>query len=151
MEKLPHQYKVSVKGEPQNSLLTCTGNLPPIQVAPPAQFDGPGDKWSPEELFMASLANCVILSFRPIAKASHFDWLSIECESTGTLEKVGHKIQFTGIQTKAKLTIASAEQIEKAKRLLNKAEETCFISNTLSCPSHLECDIVIADSHATNP
>ncbi len=145
MEKLPHQYKVSVKGEPQEALLTCAENLPSIQVTPPAQFDGPGDKWSPEELLMASLANCLILSFRAIAKASGFDWLSIECESTGTLDKVGHKIQFTNVQTRARLTIASAEQIKKAEKLLNKAEETCFVSNTLSCPSHLEIEIVVDD------
>ncbi len=146
MEKLPHQYKVSVKGKPQEMLLTCAENLPLIQVAPPAQFDGPGDQWSPEQLLMASVINCFILSFRPIAKASHFDWLSIECESTGTLDKVGHKIQFTHVQTKAKLTISSAEQIEKAKKLLNKAEETCFITNTLSCLSHLEIEIVVDGS-----
>jgi organic hydroperoxide reductase OsmC/OhrA len=143
MEKLPHQYCVRVQGSPQSTLEAHADNLPPIQVAPPAKFDGPGDKWSPEELLMASLANCLILSFRPIAKASNFDWLTLECTSNGTLDKVGHKIQFTSVQTKVRLTVPSAKQIEKAKRLLNKAEETCFISNTLSCPSHLESEIVV--------
>lgn len=143
MEKLPHHYNVNVKGKPQDTLITYVENLPSIQVAPPIQFDGPGDQWSPEQLLMASLANCLILSFRAIAKVSKFDWLSVECESNGTLDKIDRKVLFTNINTNIKLVISSAEDIEKAGRLLNKSEETCFVSNSLSCPSHLEYEIIV--------
>ncbi len=144
MSALPHQYKVTLVGKPDNKLMTQAYNLPNLQVAAPVEFAGPGDQWSPEALLMASLANCLVLSFRAITKASKFDWLSIECESSGTLDQVDHKIKFTRVQTKARLLITSAVDMEKAKKLLHKAEDVCFISNSLSCPSHFESEVLVA-------
>jgi len=141
MKALPHQYKVKVEGKPVDNLTVYADHLPALQVAPPAQFDGPGDQWSPEELLMASVANCVVLSFRAIAKVSRLNWLSIECEVNGELGKVGNQIKFTEIWTKANLLIPSGERIDKAEKLLNKAEETCFISNSLCCDFHFECQV----------
>jgi len=143
MKELPHLYKVKVSGSPTNNVKVFAENLPPLEVAPPKEFDGPGDQWSPEELLMASVANCLVLSFRAIAKASNLDWLSIECESQGELNKVGNKILFTNIFTQARLVIASGGDENKAERLLNRAEQTCFISNSLSAESHFESEIVI--------
>jgi len=143
MQELPHLYKVKVNGSPTNNVKVFAENLPPLEVAPPKGFDGPGDQWSPEELLMASVANCLVLSFRAIAKASNFDWLSIECESQGELNKVDKKILFTKIFTQARLVISSGGDENKAERLLNRAEQTCFISNSLSAESHFECEIVI--------
>jgi len=143
MKGLPHYYKVKVVGFPENNLHVFSGDLPVLEVAPPKEFGGAGDQWSPEELLMASVANCVVLSFRAIAKASRLGWLSIECESQGELNKVDQKMQFTRINIKAKLVISSAESAGKAEKLLNKAEETCFISNSLSAQTHLECEIAI--------
>ena len=143
MKALPHLYKVKVNGSPEHNLNVFAENLPALEVAPPQAFDGPGDQWSPEELLMASVANCLVLSFRAIAKASRLEWLSIECESQGELDTVDRKIQFTKISTKARLVISSAEYKNKAEKLLNKAEQTCIISNSLSVESHLECEIVV--------
>jgi peroxiredoxin-like protein len=144
MSALPHQYKVTVAGKPDNTLMAQADHLPHLQVAAPVGFGGPGDQWSPEELIMAALANCLILSFRAITKPPKFDWVSIECESNGTLDQVDHKIQFTQVTTKAKLFITSADNMEKAKKLLHKAEDVCFISNSLSRTSHFESEAVVA-------
>lgn len=46
MKELPHSYKVRVDGT-KNNLTTQAGSLPALEIAPPYQFDGPGDKWSP--------------------------------------------------------------------------------------------------------
>ena len=144
MQDLPHQYSAKVHGTPTTNLVTQGENLPEIIVAPPSNFGGPGDQWSPEELLMAAVADCLVLSFKAISRASKLEWLSIECESNGTLDKVDRKIQFTDIVTKAKLVLASGEDEAKAEGLLLKAEEVCFISNSLSCSSRLDYEIVIS-------
>jgi peroxiredoxin-like protein len=143
MKDLPHIYKVIVAGNSESNLTVSAEKLPALEIAPPSQFGGPGDLWSPENLLMASVASCLVLSFRAIAKASKLEWLSIECESAGELAKDDKKIHFTNILTKAKLSIPATENIEKAKKLLNKAEETCLISNSLSCESRLEYEVII--------
>lgn len=143
MKALPHQYSVKVEGQLVNNITVSADNLPTLQVSPPKQFDGPGDQWSPEELLMASIGSCLVLSFRAISKASKFEWISVKCESQGDLENVNRKIQFTRVRTKAILVIPKEQNAEKAEQLLNKAEETCFISNSLSCESLFECEIQI--------
>ena len=145
MKNLPHSYHVNVTGAKTDNLLVTADQLAPITVAPPAEFDGPGDQWSPESLLLASVSSCLVLSFRAISKASSLNWLAIECQSEGELDKVDRKILFTRVTTKAKLTLAAGESEQKAITLLTKAEQTCFISNSLSAQSELECEIVFAE------
>ena len=143
MQTLPHQYSVTAKGDSLGALTAYCDNLPDIAVAPPAQFGGDGDKWSPEDLFMAAIANCFVLSFRAIARASKLEWQDIKCESQGTLDRVQGKTYFTQVQTKVQLMIPKTESIEKAEKLLNRADEACLISNSISCEMSLECDVVV--------
>jgi peroxiredoxin-like protein len=145
MQALPHQYKVQAKGQPGSNLQVHVANLADLTIAPPLQFGGPGDQWSPEDLFMASIASCFILSFRAIARASNLSWISLECDAQGELDKRDGKTQFSKIVINAKLAIVVGENNEKAQRLLNKAEQTCLISNSLTSESHLECGITAVD------
>ncbi|WP_299199363.1 OsmC family protein [uncultured Amphritea sp.] len=142
MSQFPHTYTVTVAGKPESSLTAKAENLPALDVAPPSQFGGPGDQWSPEALLMASVASCFVLSFRAIATASKLEWSAIECVAVGTLDSANRQVQFTDILTKAKLQILATENIEAARKALKKAGETCFISNSLLCQSNLECEII---------
>lgn len=146
MKDLPHLYRVKTEGSATSILTSHADNLPNILVAPPAQFGGPGDHWSPENLLMASVANCLVLSFKAIARASGLEWITIECESVGTLERVERKTQFTDVLSKVKLCIPTTQSKEKAERLLMKAEDTCFISNSMTCESRIECEINFSES-----
>lgn len=144
MENLPHRYQVKSEGLMEGNLTCSAEDLPVIFVAPPQQFDGPGDQWSPEDLLMASVANCLILSFRAIAKASKLEWVSIECETLGTLDKVERKLQFTDILSRVRLLVATAEIKEKAEKTLVKAEAACIVSNSLACESRLEYEVIVS-------
>ncbi|WP_412971299.1 OsmC family protein [Glaciecola sp. MF2-115] len=139
MQSLPHQYNVSAVGKSDNSLVVSINNLDDLTVAPPAQFGGPGDQWSPEDLFMSSISSCFILSFRAIARASKLEWTSIECHSEGTLDRVEGKTKFTKVVTTAKLVIAEHEDAENAESLLHKADKSCLVANSLSTEMILEC------------
>ena len=138
MHPFPHHYTIKVNATPTGDPIASADHLPYLEVAPPLQFGGPGDKWSPEELLMAAVANCLILSFRIIASASKLEWKSIDCESEGELNQVDGKMLFTKITSKVKLVILSEEDRTRAEKLLHKAEETCLISNSLSAELELE-------------
>jgi peroxiredoxin-like protein len=141
MKPLPHVYKASVSGTPKNTLVVSAEGIPSIEVAPPREFGGPGNLWSPEELLLASVANCLVLSFRAIARGSDLNWITIDCDTQGTLDRVDKKTKITAVTSTVKLIIPANESTEKAKQLLQKAEDTCFISNSLNATSHLVCEI----------
>lgn len=144
MAGLPHNYTVSAAGTPDSLLDVTTNGIPNLKAAPPANFGGPGDQWSPEDLLTAALSTCLVLSFKAIARMSKLEWVNIECDTTGTLDKADGKMQFTAVKHQVKLTLPAGSDVAKAEKLLRKAEETCLISNSLTASSALEFEITKA-------
>ncbi|MFT7288160.1 MAG: peroxiredoxin-like protein [Halieaceae bacterium] len=143
MEPLPHHYNVTASATTDSNVALKGDNLPEIISAPPAEFGGPGDQWSPESLLVAAVADCFILSFRAIARASKLDWLDLHCEVSGTLERVERTTRFTAISVDAKLTISADTNADKAEKLLHKAEDSCLITNSLIADSTLSTHISV--------
>ncbi len=141
MEHLPHTYHSSISASPEGAIDVGAPGLQVFKAAPPAQFGGPGDLWSPEDLLMASLSSCFVLSFRAIARMSELDWSALEVTAEGELDKVDRVMKFTQVKLKARLTVSADVDPGKAERLLEKAEASCLVSNTLNCDVHLDCDI----------
>jgi peroxiredoxin-like protein len=141
MQNLPHSYIAKAIGEPLGTITTYSGGLEKLHIAAPKEFDGPGDKWSPEELLIASVADCLILTFRAIAKASKLEWTNLTCEVNGTLDRIDKINKFTEIHIKASLQINSQSDKEKALRLLEKSEQSCLITNSLNAQIYLETSI----------
>jgi organic hydroperoxide reductase OsmC/OhrA len=65
----------------------------------------------------------------------------LACSVVGTLEKVERVTRFTGFTVSAKLKVANPADNERARRLLEKAEEACLITNSLSGKVHLEAAV----------
>ena len=86
MQDFPHHYAVSATAEVGANVRLDSPGLEQLESAGPAEFGGPGDLWSPETLLVAAVADCYILSFRAIARASKLDWISLRCDVVGDLE-----------------------------------------------------------------
>ena len=82
MQGLPHEYLVTASADAEGTVTLGCDGLDDIQSSPPAQFGGPGTQWSPEDLLVAAIADCLVLTFRAIARASRLEWNSIECTAT---------------------------------------------------------------------
>jgi organic hydroperoxide reductase OsmC/OhrA len=145
MQDLPHHYHVTASAEGAANVVLSADNLPDLETAGPPEFGGPGDVWSPETLLVGAVANCFILSFRAIARTAKLDWLTLECDVEGELDKIEKLTQFTGFSVKATLTIPSGTSEKKAHTILEKAEKYCLITNSMKAGSHLEAEVVIED------
>jgi organic hydroperoxide reductase OsmC/OhrA len=142
MHPFPHHYVVNAAVRPDGDVpLSCEGTRV-IESAPPREFDGPGNQWSPEGLLTAAVADCFALGFRAIAAASKFQWISLDARTEGTLERIDGKMRFTRFATHAKLLVPAAADVERAKRLLEKAEQSCLVANSLNSERHLTMDVV---------
>ena len=144
MHELPHHYRVGAKADADGTVEVSSPGLESLDTAAPAEYGGPGDRWSPETLFVASVANCFILTFRAIARASKFDWSRLECKVEGELDRVDRITQFTAFNVSATLEVAAGVDHAKAIRLMEKAERGCLITNSLKAPTHLRADVVDA-------
>lgn len=143
MQDLPHHYQVSANAEAEGNIALKADDLPQLVSAPPAEFGGPGDQWSPEHLLVASVADCFILTFRAVARASKLEWVSLESSAEGVLDRVERVTRFTGFTVRATLTVPEGTDMDKARRLMEKSEAACLITNSLSAQCHLEADIIV--------
>ena len=141
MQDLPHRYTATAQADPIENVAINSANLPQLASAPPPEFGGPGDQWSPEHLLAASVADCFILTFRAIAKASKLEWTDIQTTAEGVLDREDRVISFTAFTVKASLTLPTDADRDKAQRLLEKSEAACMITNSLKADVHLETEI----------
>ena len=144
MHPYPHLYAVEASARPEGDVPVTAAGLPALSTAPPAEFDGPGDRWSPETLLVGAVADCFLLSFRGVARANKFAWDRLECSVVGTLEKVEGKTKFTRMLVRATLQVPAGTDAAKAKQLLERAEHVCLISNSLVAERSIEPTVIVA-------
>jgi len=143
MQNFPHHYAVTAAAWPEGDVQIGAEGLPTLTTATPREFDGPGDRWSPETLLVAAVADCFALTFRGIARRSKLSWTSLECDATGTLDRIDGVTRFTHVHLHANLIASPGTSVELATRVLQKAEDRCLVSRSLTASVHLEPRVTI--------
>lgn len=138
MKPFPHLYTVMASAEPDGEIALASNGLQTLKSMPPAEFDGPGDHWSPETLLVGAVADCFILTFRAVARSAKLPWTSISCSVEGVLERVQGNSSFTGFTSHVHLLVPTGTDLELADRSLHKAELGCLISNSLKAHNTLQ-------------
>jgi peroxiredoxin-like protein len=142
MQDFPHHYRcVATANADQSRVRVSSQGLDDLITDVPSEFGGPGDQWSPEALLIAAVADCFVLTFRAMAAPSQITWYALDCDATGTLERVDRATQFTTIQLAVRISVPDDIEEEKVLRVLKKAEETCLITNSLTATVTLTVDI----------
>ena len=142
----PHLYRVDLEGEgPKTGRLRSPDSLPSLEVASPPQFGGPAGVWSPEHLFVASIASCLMTTFRAIAEMSGLEVVEYSDSASGKLEKGDdHLYSITEVTLRPRVVIADPAQVGRAARLIDKAEKACLISRSVAAVIHLEPQVIVA-------
>jgi len=128
---LPHIYQVQTSAVKDGVYSVSAENLPTIETAPPNNFGGPGNIWSPEDMFVATVADCFLMTFRAVSTLSKLDWVSLECKADGVLNREDSKLQFTEITLNATLKLKVDGNEERALRIMHKAEQNCLVTNSI--------------------
>ena len=85
-------------------------------------------------------------TFLAIAENSKLDFVSFSAGASGKLEKVdGPGFLMTEITLKPKLVVSRDRDVERATRILEKAEKHCLISNSIKARTKLEPEIEIVN------
>ncbi|WP_332033687.1 OsmC family protein [Kaistella sp.] len=115
-----------------------------VEVATPPQFpNGVEGIWSPEHLFTAAVASCLMTTFLAIAENSKLQFKEFACKSGGKLDRVEGKFLMTEVMLEPTVVILNEEDREKAERVLQKAEANCLISNSVNSKITMTPKIVV--------
>ncbi len=137
-----HVYHTSLEWKEGRVGTETPPGLPALGVATPPEFPGgvPGI-WSPEHLYVAAAEVCLMTTFLAIAENSKFEFVSYRSKAEGALEKTEAGFQITKIVIRPEVVVPGADAVEKAHRLVEKAEKYCLISNSMK--TEIELDITV--------
>jgi organic hydroperoxide reductase OsmC/OhrA len=146
MDPFPHTYRARGAAQDTGDVELSGDRLPALHSASPAEFGGPGDRWSPETLLVGAIADCFILTFRTIARAASLPWTAVDCEVLGTLDRIDRVTQFVHFDVRARLVVPNGTDVSQARTAMERAEHRCLISRSLKGRVHLETHVELQDA-----
>jgi organic hydroperoxide reductase OsmC/OhrA len=118
----------------RNFTLTAPDKPDILGSSDPA-FRGDRDRYNPEEMLVAALSSCHMLSYLHLCAINDVVVLAYEDIAAGTMqERPDGSGVFTHVQLNPKVTISAESNIERASELYHKAHELCFIANSVNFP-----------------
>ena len=141
MASFPHEYKVSTAGGPEGVLPVESKGLPTLETSAPPEFGGPEGYWSPETMLTGAVANCLILTFRALARAAKLEWSNLEVDCTGEVDKTREGLKFTKFSISAALTVGGNADEGKAREILENAKKHCLVTASLSSETQMSAEV----------
>ncbi|HEY0249807.1 MAG TPA: OsmC family protein [Gryllotalpicola sp.] len=118
----------------RDHLVSAPGKSEIAGSADPA-FRGDAERWNPEELLLASLAQCHMLSYLHVAASAGVTVVGYDDDAVGTMQQTpdggGH---FTSVTLRPRVVITDAAQLELAEGLHHEAAQKCFIAASVNFP-----------------
>jgi peroxiredoxin-like protein len=151
MKPLPHRYSVQVAARPAGDAELFADNRPGLLSAPPEEYDGPGDEWSPEHLLLAAVQSCFLFTFRAVARASKLEYSRLDIETEGTVDRQDGVTRFTRIVVRPTLVVPSGTDHARAVAALQKTEKSCLVSASLATPVYLKPKVAPEDLAVRHP
>ncbi|MBS1118471.1 MAG: OsmC-like protein [Deltaproteobacteria bacterium] len=128
----PHRYAVTLS----DGHLVAPPRAP-IALGPPPQFGGTDRVWSPEELLLGAVLECLWTTFEAHARHDGLEVPGWSGTGVAVLDKGAPVPVFTSITLAVELAVAAADQ-DRARKLVATAEQRCIISNALKIPVTVE-------------
>ena len=130
--KCPMSFEVFSTASPgiQTAFEARAHDLPTIACAIPPEFHGPGNGYSPEDLYTLALITCFIATFKVFAEKSQFSFQSIEAKANLTIDR-NEKGMPTLTRIDTEVTLTGVQDQDKARKLCQDAERYCLVSNAI--------------------
>lgn len=143
-----HQYAVEVKwtgnlgsgtasyrGYSRDHLITGENTPVPIAGSSDPAFRGNPSRYSPEDLLVAALASCHMLSLLHLCADAGIVVTAYTDEATGTMvEGPDGSGRFVEVTLHPRMVITDSARIEEAEMLHERAHQACFIANSVNFP-----------------
>jgi len=114
-----------------------------VGTADPA-FRGDPQRHNPEDLLVAALSSCHMLSYLALCARNHVPVVSYSDEATGVMSTTPDGGgRFTGVTLRPRVEITDPGKADEARKLHDKAHEQCFIASSVTFPVRHEAHVVV--------
>jgi organic hydroperoxide reductase OsmC/OhrA len=107
-----------------------------IAASSDSAFRGDPARWNPEELLVASVAQCHMLWYLHLCAVGGVVVTEYEDHAHGvmTMDESGGGGQITEVVLRPEVTVADASMVEKARALHGDVHAVCFIARSVNFP-----------------
>lgn len=96
-------------------------------------FRGEADRWTPEDLLVAALAQCHLLAFLHLAADAGVVVTDYVDEAVGTMQlNPDGSGQFTEVVLRPRVVVTAPDMVEPAQHLHERAHAMCFIARSVN-------------------
>jgi peroxiredoxin-like protein len=139
-----HTYTTRLEWKETRKGVVSSEGLQSLEVVTPPEFPGGIEGfWSPEHLYVAAAESCLMTTFLAIAANSKLEFISYSSEAVGTLEKTDAGFEITKIVLRPHVVVADESLVERAGRIVEKAEKHCLISNSMKTVVELDPQVSV--------
>lgn len=131
------RYESDVCWKAGRTATICSSDKPDLEMTCPPEFKGEKGLWTPEDMFVASVNACTLMTFLVCAEREGLQLQGYESAAEGVLEKVDGKYRFTEISLHPHLILKSEEQIPRARGILEEAHKDCLLINSVTAAVHV--------------
>ncbi len=115
-------YSVTVSGKPT------------LHLSADPTFLGKAELYNPEDLLLAALAGCHMLTYLALATRAKLQVIEYTDHSLGTMALVGGGGHFSDVVLRPRVVIAAGQDIAAAQELHHEAHRNCFIAASMNFP-----------------
>jgi organic hydroperoxide reductase OsmC/OhrA len=120
----------------RNHTISMEGKPELLASSDPA-FRGDKTRHNPEEMVVAALSSCHMLSYLHVCVLNGVIVLEYNDDATGTMkENPDGSGQLTEVTLRPLVKVKDASMIDKANQLHHQASELCFIARSVNFPVH---------------
>jgi organic hydroperoxide reductase OsmC/OhrA len=142
-------FRFRVNASPSNGgrVRLTAEDKAPLEVAIPAEFRGgiPG-RWSPEDLLVASVASCYVITLRGVAAHRGLTIHALNVEGVGHVTRRAEgRVGFVVIELHVELTV-DPDCVDQGVRAARAAKQRCLVGHALEIPIELELEVSPAEA-----
>lgn len=141
------RFSVDASPLPRRRVRLTSDGKAPLEAAVPPEFRGgtPG-MWSPEDLLVASVVSCYVITFESVASNRELTVHELSVEGVGHVTRRAEgRVGFVVIELRVQLAV-DPDCVEQAERAAHAAKQRCLVAHALEVPVELELDVRAVDA-----
>jgi organic hydroperoxide reductase OsmC/OhrA len=136
-------YKTSLSWKGGKVGTLSADGKPTITVGSPPEFNGESGVWTPEDMFVASVEVCHMMTFLAFAAKAQVPIISYQSRANGVLEFIDGEYRFTRIVLFPSITVVKLVKEEKVSEMLREAHKHCLVANSIASIVEVNPTIVL--------
>jgi organic hydroperoxide reductase OsmC/OhrA len=117
---------------------------PLLRVSSPPEFKGSPGLWTPEDLFVAAIEVCLMLTFVGLAEKRGLQLATYESRAEGLLEWEEQSYRFTSVIVSPTISLFDDHSVALAREIMTRAHDTCLIAKSVACEVIVEPSFAVA-------